>query len=280
MEPETIQKNGASLKDLNTRSRGKFFALFLSIGFAIFVFNSCDNDENDIIEETLACENIHPSASTFTTIDVQIGDTYANRSGGYASLTFYTRSVVGNKSFCVAESQKNSKNQTFTFKDVPDEYLEKLIIDEYYLVYPNGQIFKIYNHFQLIEPNAYIGLTKDELQKINISNINTKIAMVSCGAVTITAKGQMTGDDGLISSVHAEMCPSDKMECFFNIYDSYLVYSDSDCDITGRYGDSDLEIHLRKGWNKVFAFGERSYPRIITTDDIKDGHLIWTQTAG
>jgi hypothetical protein len=35
MEPETIQKNGDSPKNLKTRSRGIFFALLLSIGFAI-----------------------------------------------------------------------------------------------------------------------------------------------------------------------------------------------------------------------------------------------------
>jgi hypothetical protein len=275
MEPETIQKNGVSPKDLKTRSRGNFFALLLSIGFAIVVFNSCDEieKENDTIEETLACEDIHPSASTFTTIDVRIE--YTSADGRYESLKFFTRSVVDDKHFCVAESQKNSKEQTFTFKDVPNEYLEKLIIDEYSFV-NMGYIHTTYNYFPLIEGNAYRGFTEDELQRINISNINTKIAMVFYGSVMITAIGQMTGDDGTISRVGAEMNPSDKMECLFNRWGSYLVYSDSDCDITGRYGDLNLEIHLRKGWNKVFAFEDR----IITTDDIKDSHLTWYQSAG
>jgi hypothetical protein len=232
MESETIQKNGVSPKDLKTRSRGNFFALLLSIGFAIVVFNSCAENENEnenknedeIIEETLACEDIHPSASTFTTIDVRI-DKYTSADGRYESLKFLTRSVVGNKIFCVAESQENSRNQIFTFKDVPDEYLEKLIIDEYYREgYYNdvvGQIDGeyIYNTFQLIGSR---GLTEDELQKINISNINTKIAMIWYGRVTITAKGQMINDDGPISSVGAEMSPSNKMKCYFSYGSSSL----------------------------------------------------------
>ena len=243
------------------------------------MFSGCGNENDD--EKYLTCDDIRSSGSTFTMLNVTIGHSNADYLG-YARLEFRPNGV----DFIVAESEKNSKSQTFIFKNVPDVYLENIITNYCEYVEENGiWIFKPregYKRFDLISLN---GLTNSELQNImqniNISNQNTKIAIIPYGYITIYAKGQMWSPDGAFSRTQANMYPSETLECGFNVYGSHLVYSDSDCDITGnfKYGDwsiKNLDIRLRKGWNKVFDFGER----IITTDDVQDSHLIWNDFAG
>ena len=268
MEAETI-KNAVSPK--NYRNRKNAITLFIVIGFASILFISC-NYINKSGDEYLTCDKIHPSSSRFSTLNVRIGSTYADYSG-YSSLVLAVGRYVDSKwkPFFVAESNKNSKIQTFTLKNVPDEFLENFICDTYS---PNGRHYG--KNFRLLSWD----LLDSELQKlesIKISNANAKIAIILYGSIAIYANGQMGNDDGLITSVNAEMSPDkEKMDCFFRC--AHLVYSDSDCDITGYYWDNTIkvEIYLRKGWNKVFDFNDR----IITTDDVKDSHLIWFQHAG
>jgi len=258
---------------------------------SIFVFTGCKtNNDDNTNEEYLTCDKIHSTASTFTTLNVHIGSTYADNSG-YSKLTLGTNNLVNDttrKSFVVAESEKNSKSQTFILKDVPNEYLGNLIYDVYSggyrIVYPANPLDTIYvplkkvegyKNFQLYQYEA----SDSELQKINISNKNTKIAIINECAISIKAKGIMGTDDGndaLGFHTVAEIdLDNNKIECSFSYVNSNFVYSDSDCDITGSLNGVNIDIHLRKGWNKVFDFNDR-----IITSDIKDSYFIWYQHAG
>jgi len=246
------------------------------------MFLSCDGNENNNDTEYLTCDKIHSSASTFTTLNVRIGSTYADR-WGYSRLRFetYSDSFSGKKSFIVAESEKDSKNQTFTLKDVPNEYLDNLITDVYQNVFENGGwIWKLSERYKSFLVVGRSLIENYEMDNINISNKNTKIAIIYQGSIGIYAKGIMgndDGDDALGYYTSAQMSSdyeNGKIECSFRGGD--LVYSDSDCDITGYIGDRVINIYLRKGWNKVFDFDDRR----ITTDDIKDSHLLWYQWAG
>ena len=278
----------------NAASRGSFLVfgmMLFALGMASSILISCEDDivedENNIVEEYLPCEKIRSSASTFTKLEANIGHTYADYFG-YSKLWLKTNNHVNDtisKSFIVAESEINSKKQTFTLKNVPDEYLGDLIYDSYKGEYigldpntnqPMFQYYKEegYKNFQLLA----FGSVQDSKLNINISNKNTKIAIIKNGYIWISAKGQMMNDDGYLASTAADLSPNDeKMECYFSRGD--LVYSNSDCDITGYFENGDIvniDVHLRKGWNKIFHFNDR----IITTDDIKDGHLLWYQHAG
>ena len=176
----------------------------------------------------------------------------------------------GKKSFIVAESENSNKSQTLTLKNVPNEYLENLITDTYNYSFEKNEwvVLEGYKDFRLLG----IYMSKDsELKNINISNKNTKIAIILEGSIFAKGCGTMT------------MLPNDEkwnVQCFF--ISGCLVYSDSDCDITGYdtacSGCSDVlnyDIRLRKGWNKVFFFEGKG----ITSDDIKDSHLVWFNIA-
>jgi hypothetical protein len=246
--------------------------------------NAADK-QNKVAEKkdsTLRCDDIHGGVSSFTTINVRISNTYADASG-YASLKMTTLNHVSPKqykSFCVAQSEIDSKNQTFTLRDVPDEYLGNLTYDVYdYEPYYDRKspIRKINGskHFELIS-HQHRGIEEAELKNLTISNPDVKVAIVMYGSITITAKGKMRSNDGRLSSVNAEMYASDKLECDSQGYLGDLVYSNADCDITGVCEDREIDIHLKKGWNKVFFFTNR----IITSPDVKDEHIVWYQGAG
>jgi len=278
MEPETISKNGASLKSQMSRSNFKIFAMLAFMIFVTFVFTGCATGNKDNTnDKELTCEQINSSTSKFTTLHVSIGSSSAD----YWGITGYEfelwRTVNGvNQKFIVAESNNNTKRQTFTFKNVPDEYLADLIYDTYNLSY---EYFG--KEFRLLQWRIAKG-SEVQLQNLSISNQNTKIAIISYSYIRISAKGEMGSDDGpntLGNSVQAQMKPdpeNEKLKCPFSYCD--LVYSNSDCDITGYIYDTiSVDVRLRKGWNKVFHFWNN---KIITTDDIKDSHILWYQTAG
>ena len=284
MEPETISKNGASPKSQKSRSNFKIFAILAFMMFITFVFTGCATGSNDkTIDKELTCEQINSTTSTFTTLNVSIGSSYADMWGitGYAfELSKYNTDDGKYKHFTVAESNSNQKQQTFTFRNnVPDEFLEDFMYDTYYLGGEHtGEYYSKY--FRLLQWDIPKG-SESQLQNISISNPNTKIAIIGYGYIKIFAKGEMGNDDGpntLGNSVQAQMMPApenNKLKCPFIYCD--LVYSNSDCNITGyKYDTVSVDIRLKQGWNKVFTFGDR----IITTDDVKESHILWYQNAG
>jgi len=290
MERETIKKKQTNQKILRL---GLFFKMFSLLSFLIsaFIFTRCKTDNNnDTGEEYLTCDKIHSTASTFTTLNVSIGSTYADNSG-YSKITLWTNNLVNDttrKSFVVAESEKNSKSQTFILKDVPNEYLGNLVYDVYSggrkIVYPSNPLDTIYEPFKKVEGyksfQLYpMELSNSELQNLHFSNKNTKIAIIYECAISIKAKAKMgtdDGDDALGFYTVAEIdLDNTKIECSFQYGNSNFVYSDSDCDIVGKINTVNIDIHLRKGWNKVFDFNGT-----IITSDLKDSYFIWYQHAG
>ena len=287
MEPETISKNGASPKSLMSRGNFKIIAI-LAFALSIFIFTGCSTvNEETPPEEILSCDKIESSIATFTTLNVKIGPSYADSWGitGYAFELFKNNpDDDGKYKRCiVAESNSNSKQQTFTFRDnVPDEFLEDFMYDTYYLGGEHvGEYFG--KSFRLLQWDIPKG-SESQLQNISISNPNTKIAIIDYGYIRIFVNGVMGTDDGpdiLGRSVQAQMMPdyeNTKLECRFKYCD--LVYSNSDCNITGiaakQNYTASVDIRLKKGWNKVFTFADR----IITTNDVKDSYILWYQNAG
>ena len=176
-------------------------------------------------------------------------------------LVYYTSWGPNQKSFVAAESKNGSNEQTLALKNIPDEYLESLITEMYTYNFETKKyvIWEGYYEFRLLK---MVRNGDSEFKDIKIGNRNTKVAVIQFGEIVSDGCGQLT--------MHADDDKWD-VQCCFDF--GFLVYSDSNCDITDV--DGTIDVRLRKGWNKVYFCPYKT----ITTDDIKDDHLIWYNIA-
>ena len=243
------------------------------------VLSGCGNENDDGSndgKEFLTCDKIHSSASTFTTLNVQAfdlqigGRTNADYLKSDTRLSFIANTIVDgtSKSFIVAESEYKSENLILTFKDAPNGYLAELISDAYDL---NAKKIEGRKTIYALSEQWY---SETDFENLNISNKNIKTTKIYYGWIFISPKTTPWHGDFYATMGLANIdCDSG----------GWFVYCDSNCEITGyipKYSGSsemiNINILLRKGWNKVFNLGDR----IITTDNIKDSHLYWYSYAG
>ena len=267
METRDHFKNGASPK--SQMIRRKYFksmcvvkTIFCVIFFLSITSGSCEK-EDDISKKYNSCDDIKSETSLFTKLKVKVVD---NRLHTYNSVRVFVKlSYLGNN-FIVAEAE--GKNPTLTFKDVPDEYLTNILTESTSAYYSLHRLLGYESNFK-------------------ISNENAKIAF---GHVYAGGNLSIGTDDGVwnTEAVIVDMCTDGLIgSSYSSAFDGFawgygwLVYSNTDCNITGklgfiRYPSGDfvnqgiIDIRLKKGWNKIFDLStndcEKKFISIGTED--------------
>jgi len=255
MESESIQKNKKWLKSQMSwrnfcKSKLIITAMFLFVtGLASVIFNSCKT--NDVHSNKYEkCDDINSGTSLFTTLKLIVTADRVNYNYASVPFRFYDTNLL--KYVPVAEAE--GKNPTLIFKDVPDEYLTNILEKtDFY------DLHNLFCHRTYIESS------------ITISNENAKVAVVE--TISLSGSENLVTDDG-VTDLKEDFVSMDIEFGDIAWGEGIFVYCNTDCDISGEldYNSGIIDIHLKKGWNKVFDINCKSTnsEKIITfgTDDV------------